>query len=93
MLVLAVGTWPYGYYRLLRFVVCIAGAYVAYKGYAWKRSWALWTFGLVALLFNPVFPFHLGRQVWFFIDIAAAALFIVAVFALSAPAPKGETDV
>jgi hypothetical protein len=37
--------------------------------------------GLVALLFNPVVPVHLTREIWFFIDLAVAAIF--AVYALT----------
>ncbi len=46
MLLLAVGPWPYGYYQLLRLVVCGVGAYFAYSAYQWGKLWAAWVFGV-----------------------------------------------
>ena len=37
MLLAAVGDWPYGYYQLLRFIICAAGAYVAWLSYHSKE--------------------------------------------------------
>ena len=33
-------------------------------------------FVAVALLFNPLFPVHLSRELWAGIDVATAAMFI-----------------
>jgi len=40
-----------GYYQLLRFVVFVAGGYVAFLAYNWKKMWAMWLFGFIAVLF------------------------------------------
>ncbi len=82
MLLLALAELPYGYYQLLRFVVCGAGVYVAYTAYQWQKMWAVWLFGFVALLFNPLIPIYLSREMWQPIDVACAILFIVIVFML-----------
>lgn len=87
MLLLALAPWPYGYYQLLRWAVCGAAAFVAYKAYTWKRTWAVWAFGVVALVFNPVIPFHLSREIWQPIDLIVAVLFVVGIFVL---VPPGE---
>ncbi len=71
--------WPYGYFTLLRWVVCAAGVVVAWIAYSWGRSWAVAVFALVAILFNPLAPVYLSRETWQPIDIAVAALFLVAI--------------
>ncbi|MBN1855617.1 MAG: hypothetical protein JW846_01530 [Dehalococcoidia bacterium] len=69
---------PYGYFTFLRIVVCGVSIYVAYCGYKWDKPWAMWLFGLVAVLFNPVIPVHLTQEIWQPIDLATAGLFVVA---------------
>ena len=85
MLLLALAPWPYGYYQLLRFVVCGVGVYVAYTAYNWQKTWAVWVFGFIALLFNPLIPIHLSRELWQPIDVICAILFIVSLFAVRLP--------
>ena len=82
MLLLALAPWPYGYYQLLRFVVCGAAAYVAFMAYNWQKLWATWLFGIIAVLFNPLIPIHLSREAWQPIDITCAVLFIVVAIVL-----------
>lgn len=85
MLFGALGYWPYGYYQLLRFVVCGVGAYTAFVAYEWQKLWATWLFGLIAVLFNPLIPMHLPREVWQMIDVTCAFLFVAIAFALRKP--------
>ena len=68
MLLAAVLPWPYGYYQLLRLVVCGVGAYFAYTAYQWGKLRAVWLFGGIAALFNPFVPIHLTRELWIPID-------------------------
>ena len=75
MLIAAFGSWPYGYYQLLRWVVAGTAAYMAYINFnSGKQSWA-WVFTVVAVLFNPVVPFTMARESWQLFDIAAAVPF------------------
>jgi hypothetical protein len=85
MLFGALGRWPYGYYQLLRFVVCGVSVYVAFMAYNWQKLWAMWPFGIVAILFNPLVPIHLSREIWQPIDLMTAVLFVVIVFVLKRP--------
>jgi hypothetical protein len=73
----ALGQWPYGYYTLLRLVVCGAAAYTAYVMYQWRRPGLAWLFGFVAVLFNPVITVHLSRALWQPIDVACAICFVL----------------
>ena len=87
MLLAAVGKWPYAYYQITRWVVCAAAVFVAYKGWTFKRAWVAWGFGFVAILFNPLVPFHIKRDSWQVIDLLAAAAFIAVAVALARPSP------
>lgn len=87
MLLLAPAGWPYGYYTLLRFVVCGSAAYLAYLGYLTQKQWIAWTFGIIAVLFNPFIKVYLSRDIWSFIDILVAVIFIIVFFVLN---PKPE---
>ncbi|MEM7820363.1 MAG: hypothetical protein QW761_02050 [Candidatus Aenigmatarchaeota archaeon] len=80
LLLWALARHAYGYYQILRWVVCGAGAYSAYTAMESKKtSWA-WALGITAVLFNPIIPIHLNRDSWAIIDIAAAILIGVSTF-------------
>lgn len=85
MLILALVSWPYGYYQLLRFVVCGISVYVAFIAYNWHKIWAAWLFGFVAVLFNPFVPIHLPRETWQPIDVICAVLFVTVMLILQKP--------
>ena len=82
MLVLAFGAWPYGYFMLLRVIVCLAASLIALDIYRRAGDFKLWcaVFVAIAVLFNPLLPVHLARAVWGVIDPAVAGLFAVHFF-------------
>lgn len=90
MLFGALGRWPYGYYQLLRLVTCGAAIFVAFMAYNWKKLWATWLFGFIAVLFNPLVKIHFHKDTWQVIDIIAAVLFIVSLFAVYLPKDKSS---
>jgi hypothetical protein len=75
MLLVAVVPLPYGYYQFMRWVVCGIAVYTAVSAYRWKKTWATWFFGAIAVLFNPIFPIYLSREVWLPIDCVGSLLF------------------
>ena len=85
LLLLAVGKWPYAYYQIMRWAVCAAAVFVAYKGWTFKRMWAVLVFGFVVVLFNPLVPIHMKRDSWQVFDLLAAAIFVVAAVVLCQP--------
>jgi hypothetical protein len=80
MLFGALGQWPYGYYQLLRLVVCGVAVYITVLAHQWNRTWAIWMFGFIALLFNPIAVVHLDKDLWKAIDLVIAIIFLVAAF-------------
>ena len=45
--------------------------------------WAVWLFGFIAVLFNPLIPIHLSREIWQPVDIVCGILFMVIAIILS----------
>jgi hypothetical protein len=79
MLCWALADHQYGYFTLLRFIVCLVAAYCTlfFRSYN-KEEWT-WTFGAIAVLFNPIFPFHMNRQIWNIVDILAAIVLLISL--------------
>jgi len=67
---------PYGYYQVLRFVVCIAAIYYLYKSYKHDSHLPVrWLAVGIAILFNPIAPIHLDRSIWVFLNVATGIYF------------------
>ncbi len=66
---------PYGFYILLRIVVCAVCAYLAYK-YEADQTALAWLFGIIAVVYNPIIPFYLTRELWMPIDLVTAILLL-----------------
>jgi hypothetical protein len=90
MLLLALAPWPYGYYQLLRFVVCGVAIYVAFIAYNWHKTWATCLFGFIAILFNPLAPIHLSRETWQAIDVICGIIFIAVAIIFNIPITSSD---
>jgi len=68
-LLFSFGSWPYGYYTLLRISVTVTGLllwHVYSKGL--RTNWSYFYLG-IAILFNPIVAFPLGREIWSLVDL------------------------
>ena len=92
MLLGALGSWPYGYHTLLRWVTCAVAVIFAVRGKTLNLMWSTWMFGFVALLFNPIVPVHLSRQVWQPIDVITAVLFVAVSFIVPSPPSRNGKE-
>jgi hypothetical protein len=72
----------YSFFELLRVVVCAVCALGVYCAIQWKQVGWAWTFGSLALLFNPFVKVALGRDTWNFVDIVVAVFLIASIFLL-----------
>lgn len=77
-LIVALGDWPYGYYQLLRLVVCACAVVIVALEYRKSTSVTGWiiAFSGMALLFNPFAPVHFEREIWQVLDLMAATIFL-----------------
>ncbi|MDA1284761.1 MAG: hypothetical protein O3C61_07530 [Proteobacteria bacterium] len=74
LLFLAFLELPYGYYTLLRLVVTGVSLYAAF-GLLEKGSVNFWVMLAIAVLFNPLIPVHLSKEIWIPIDIIVGIYF------------------
>ena len=72
----------YGFFNLLRLVVCISSAIIAWMSYQEKREIWVWVFASIAILFNPMFPVYLNRETWLPIDLFVGIFMFISVFRL-----------
>ena len=80
MLLLTFLDWDYGFYQILRWVVTGSAAYIAYQNYLQESKGWVWTFAIIAILFNPISPIHLDREIWAVIDVTVAVVYLVAFY-------------
>ncbi len=74
MLLLALRDNPYYYYRILRVIVLAIGIFNFIVLEKTKFKWGI--LGVV-IIFNPIDPIYISKQVWRFIDVIAAVIFII----------------
>lgn len=72
----AIADLPFGYYRLLRWVVCAVAIASAIQLHGGKRQGWAWVLGAVALLFNPLVPVRFEKATWRVFDGAAGVTFL-----------------
>lgn len=80
MLFIAVAPMPYGYYTFLRIIVSGVSGFVAYRNFELQkfkeaRSFWPWFLVLLSVLFNPLIPIYMKREIWFFINLIVGTLF------------------
>ena len=80
VLLVAITDQPYSYYQFLRWAIMLIGAYTAYIAYNNKQNNWAWAFGIIAILFNPIFPFYMQKSTWQLIDLITAVVFSVKIF-------------
>ena len=92
-LIVALADLPYGYYTLLRITVTICAGVLVYTTYQSRGTLtpAILLFGGIALLFNPLVPIYLTREIWTPIDIAVAIVFVSHLVLSLRANPKPET--
>ncbi len=79
MLLFALADNPYGYYQILRWVICWVAAYSAYLEYQkFHYPWT-WVFGIIAVLFNPLSTIHLDKDTWIVLNVITAGIFIISM--------------
>lgn len=79
LLLIGIADMPIGYYSFLRIVVCLSSGVIAYGSYSIEEKINFGTalFGVIALLFNPIFPVYLqDKELWTTIDILSTIAFV-----------------
>ena len=66
---------PYGYYTLLRIIVTITSVINAFIFFEKSNMEKVYLFGFLAILFNPLIPIYLEKELWMVIDLVVAGIF------------------
>ncbi len=80
LLLLSIFPFPYGYYVLLRLVVCLTAGLLSWLSYKENRIGWAWVMGFIVLLFNPIVPIHFERGVWMVFDVVVAVTLGIFLF-------------
>jgi hypothetical protein len=76
---LAIEKHPYGFYIFTRWAVFLTCCYGLYfngeKG--WKSSSPF--FAIVGLIFNPILPIYLHKEMWHLLDFGTAVGFLISI--------------
>lgn len=76
------GRWRYGFFILLRWVVCVGAALLASMAHDQDSPGWMWVMVGILILFNPFVPLHLRRDTWRVLDLLAAGIFVGAALTL-----------
>ena len=71
---------PYGYFQVLRWVVCICAGLLAFGLFEEEQKTPAFIFGGIAILFNPILIFRFPRETWTIIDAIVGIIFLVYIF-------------
>ena len=66
----------YGYYVLLKLVVCGGCGFLAANAYDDGRKHFVWFLGGLAVLYNPIIRFPIGRELWIAVNILTIIVLI-----------------
>ena len=75
LLLVALLPLPYFYYQLLRIVVTVVAAIYTYSFYKDNQIPKAIMFGVIVLIWNPIFPIYMDKSVWMILDIVGAVVF------------------
>ena len=71
-------SFPYGFYTLLRLIVSITAGLIIYNTYIISKgiNEISIIFSLILILYNPIVPIHLSREIWIPINFITAGIYI-----------------
>ncbi len=78
LLMLALLPLPYGFYTLLRICICLVCGWLAYEQFKHDNAVGVWVvvLGAIAVLYNPILPIHLTREIWSILNVVTALLIL-----------------
>ncbi len=80
LLLLCLVDFPYGYYQFVRFVSMVGFGFLGYWYFQNSNQPLGISFIVLAVLFQPFFKVHLGRELWNAVDVIVAVALIGSCF-------------
>ena len=76
VMLIGLAPMPYGYYTILKIVVCGCSIFYAYHLSEKEDKTFAWVFGFFAVLYNPIIPIYLyDKQIWIVVNIITGLVF------------------
>ena len=75
-------SFPYGFYTFLRIIISLTSAiiiYQCYKNFNGINEYSI-IFTLTLILYNPLIPIYLSREMWLPINFATSGIYLYALF-------------
>lgn len=70
------GDMPYGYYNLLRLLICGFSLFLLLGDTPVRIEWQRWLTGAFAVLYNPILPIHIGeKDIWIVLNLLTVGWF------------------
>ena len=71
-------SFPYGFYTLLRLIVSVSAGVIIYHSYkaAGGVNEISIIFAVILILYNPIIPIHLSREIWNPINFMTSGVYI-----------------
>lgn len=73
-------TNPYGYYSVMRWIVCATFIYLAVQSSQQQQQAWIWVWGVAAGIYNPIFPVHATREFWTLVNIVTIGVVVFGAF-------------
>ena len=75
-------SFPYGFYTLLRLIVSITAGFIIYHSYksAGGVNEISIIFALILILYNPIIPVHLSKEIWMPINFITSGVYFYGFF-------------
>tara|TARA_B100001123_G_C15108753_1_gene946601 strand:- start:765 stop:1082 length:318 start_codon:yes stop_codon:yes gene_type:complete len=70
-------SFPYGFYTFLRLAVSVSAGIIIYNFYKAKSGIdeVSIIFAIILILYNPIIPIHLTREIWLPINFVSAGIY------------------
>ena len=68
---------PYNYYVIMRFIVTGFALYTCYLLQKGEKDYWFFIFIGIAILFNPILPIHLEKEIWIIFDLLTSLIILV----------------
>ena len=75
-------SFPFGFYTLLRLIVSTTAGFIiyhSYKGAGGVNEISI-IFALILILYNPIIPVHLSREIWMPINFITSVVYFYGFF-------------
>ena len=76
----AIADMPYDFYRLLRWLTFGVSIALGLKKFLEDQTGWVWSLGIIALIFNPLVPFHFEKEIWRIFNICESVIFLSIFF-------------